>query len=338
MYTYSSPIKLTNRVRAHWSWLLPVAFTGSLAYFLMSVYRADGNLISFFRGRNSIRNLELFLFYYIPFECISIAIFILLVKWYHNVFAIRVVQPNVASLFRYQLLMLPLVAGSIFVFGPITNTIRYVIISCPDCSWQHYFPEFFMTSRMYFNYLLPILITGYAIVNVDLFASYEEYQQQQFNAQLDKLAHQPVAVVPLPDAKTERVYLDAFDENGQTRLCLRDVYYVEVESKSYLAYTRGQTYRIRFNLAELEAELPAWQFYRINRSVMINLAHVRNYSFWENDKYIVRLTDTKTEFVMQRARLTEFKKRLDAYNFTSSVDQGVTEPMGHPVGQSSTGN
>jgi DNA-binding LytR/AlgR family response regulator len=83
-----------------------------------------------------------------------------------------------------------------------------------------------------------------------------------------------------------------------------------VEEKNYRAYTLGKTYDIRKTLAELEAELDPAQFFRVNRAVVINLRFFKNYSFWENDKYIIRLSDDKTKFVIQRARLRELRARL----------------------------
>ena len=44
--------------------------------------------------------------------------------------------------------------------------------------------------------------------------------------------------------------------------------------------------------------------------MLVNLACVRNYSYWENDKYIVRPDDSRTGFVMARARLVELRARL----------------------------
>ena len=44
--------------------------------------------------------------------------------------------------------------------------------------------------------------------------------------------------------------------------------------------------------------------------MLVNLTCVRNYSYWENDKYIVRLDDDRAEFVMARARLAELRARL----------------------------
>ena len=44
--------------------------------------------------------------------------------------------------------------------------------------------------------------------------------------------------------------------------------------------------------------------------MLVNLACVRNYSYWENDKYTVRLDDGRAGFVMARARLVELRARL----------------------------
>lgn len=51
-------------------------------------------------------------------------------------------------------------------------------------------------------------------------------------------------------------------------------------------------------------------FVQINRSVIINLRELLNYSFWENDKYIVRMKDSDKEFVMSRLRLKKIKDKL----------------------------
>ena len=99
--------------------------------------------------------------------------------------------------------------------------------------------------------------------------------------------------------------LTVFDAEGETVLPVRELRYVEVAArKQYRAHDRqGRAYDLRLTLAELEAAFAPCLFFRLNRSVLVNLACVRNYSYWENDKYIVRLDDGRAEFVMARARL-----------------------------------
>ena len=61
----------------------------------------------------------------------------------------------------------------------------------------------------------------------------------------------------------------------------------------------------------LEKELDQ-NFISINRSTLINLAYFKDYSFWENEKYIIRMTDGQ-EFNSTRERLKLLKVRLKAY-------------------------
>ncbi len=300
-------IKLSHRVYANWRILVTLATLGSIIYLLMAVQGTPGNIVSFLKGNNGLYNLQMFFFYYVPFECISIAIFIWLIPVYHRLIKRTYVRPTLPGLLRYELLLLPLILGSVLIFGPITNTVRYLVINCPVYSWQNYFPEYFMTSRMYFKYLLPMLVIGYTLINTNLFLSYQAWQQQTKPSGNDLPITDPVV---LDDVAVSHNYLDVYDQEGQTLLALQEVHYIEVKAKNYIAFTADQAYRIRATLAKLEAALPICQFYRINRSVIINLKYVKNYSFWENDKYIVRLKDNGKEFIMQRARLDEFRKRL----------------------------
>ena len=64
-------------------------------------------------------------------------------------------------------------------------------------------------------------------------------------------------------------------------------------------------------LSELEEILVPKGFLRINRSVIINRAYVHNYSFWEYDKFILRMKDEAiTEFIVSRDRMKQIKGQL----------------------------
>ncbi len=60
--------------------------------------------------------------------------------------------------------------------------------------------------------------------------------------------------------------------------------------------------------------------------MLINLHYVRNHSYWENDKYIVRLTDSQTEFVMARSRLRELRRRLSELAAAPDAPAAAAEP------------
>ncbi|WP_408629610.1 LytTR family DNA-binding domain-containing protein [Aquimarina algiphila] len=66
------------------------------------------------------------------------------------------------------------------------------------------------------------------------------------------------------------------------------------------------------NLSTLEKELDK-NFIKVNRSTIINLVFFREYSFWENEKYILRMKDGE-EFSVTRERLKSIKARIVFYN------------------------
>jgi two-component system LytT family response regulator len=203
--------------------------------------------------------------------------------------------------------------------GPLTNTLRYVVLFYPAYDWGAYFPEYVLTGRMYANYVLPCLLVGYGLVNGNLFLDYNDYQKRQLTAVQPGGLAQASGLEPISPESAYLTHLEASDAEGEALLRVSEIWYIEVDKKQYLAYTAGQTYQLRRSLADLEACLSPYQFYRLNRSVLVNLAYLKNYSYWEHDKYIVRLKDDKTEFTMQRTRLKALKERLPmAESFVAS--------------------
>ncbi|MEO9870194.1 MAG: LytTR family DNA-binding domain-containing protein, partial [Ekhidna sp.] len=151
------------------------------------------------------------------------------------------------------------------------------------------------STTLYFNYLTPVLLIGYVTINVNLIYLY--------NSQLGETKQD------LHEAKKMKVKnrLWASDEFGELFLDTDKVHWVERDSRKTYAFTDDEKYRLKENITELEEKLDPNTFIRINRSAIVNLEYVLNYSFWENDKYIVRIKDSDKEFVMSRERLQKVK-------------------------------
>ena len=300
-------IPLTFRIRRQWRLFLLTTLVGIFMYQFTTLQRGDGGEFASLTRGNLLHYLKTLVGYYYLFELVSVFIFVRLTVWY-----VRLVQPapleaSIKAVLWYELKFLPLVMLAIPVFGPVTNTLRYLAVFYPGYSWATYFPEYFFTGQMFNNYFVPFLVFGYGFLNLNLFLDYNDWQRQR----LESLAQSaPSFAPPTEPEATGLTQLEASDAEGETLLPVGDVLYFEVEQKTYVAYTLGRTYIIRKTLTELEAELNPQQFYRVNRSVIVNLAFVKNFSYWENDKYILRLTDNKTEFVMQRTRLKGLKERM----------------------------
>ncbi|MBX2929848.1 MAG: LytTR family transcriptional regulator [Saprospiraceae bacterium] len=296
-------IPVDFRVGKGWKWLL-YTILGILLYQLMTLQRPGFGEFRLLLEGNVLAWLRSLLLYYFVFELVSVFIFLRLTRWYFWVAGISEIELSVRGLALYQLRYLPLVLGSIFTFGPVTNAIRYAVVFFPDYEWSAYFPEYFFTARMYVNYLVPFLIFGYVILNVNLFLNYNDWQKARFKNLSEGLNTTGTA--------RYLQHIEAKDEQGAALLPVENVWWFEVEGKNYKAFTNGKTYDIGMTISELEQALDPEKFFRVNRAIIVQLRFVKNYSFWENDKYILRMTDERTEFVMQRTRLKALKGRLGA--------------------------
>lgn len=295
-------IRVDFRVGRGWAWLV-YTLIGILLYQLFTLQRPGfGEFRLLLEGR-IFEWLRSLLLYYFVFELLSVFIFLRLTLLYFSLGRLDEVELSFKGWVLHQLRFLPLVLTSILVFGPITNGLRYLVVFFPDYVWAEYFPEYFFTARMYVNYLLPYLVFGYLILNFNLFLNYNEWNKERFSRLSEALQ--------TPEAPKYLQYVQAGDDEGTLLLPVDQVWWFEVEGKNYMAVTNGKTYGIGLNISELEEQLDPELFFRVNRAVLVQLRFVKNYSYWENDKYILRMNDDKTEFVMQRTRLKTLKERLN---------------------------
>lgn len=63
-------------------------------------------------------------------------------------------------------------------------------------------------------------------------------------------------------------------EDGQARIALTDIYYIESQNHWMVFHTAGGEYRIRGTMNEMEARLRTDGFARVNRSFLLNLLYV----------------------------------------------------------------
>lgn len=300
-------IPLTFRLNRNWKQILFTTLLGITFYQIINLLRPEyGELKPLFEGR--IKDyLKDFLGYYLFFEWISVIIFIGLNFTYTTFFKMRSLKPGWKALFIYNIKYLPLIIFSIFIFAPITNGIRYLAFHFPHYSWNEYFPEFFFHAEMYRRYFVPLFFLGLGYLNYNIFLDYNDWQKIRFREKLKQKKEVNDKYLKL---------IEAFDNQGDTILNTQSVWWFEVENKSYFAHTSSKVFTIKKTISELEEELKPSDFFRVNRSIIINLAHFKNYSHWEYDKYVVRLNDNKTEFIMQRSRLKDLKEKLSVIKIT----------------------
>ena len=257
--------------------------------YLSISYFHPSNNYWIFDGSFSWSNfLQFFLIDQLVIECFTFFIIAQLIILYSKIFKIDTCQLNSRSILIYQLKYLPLFSLSFLVFNPVSQSLRYLYHYYPDLDISIYFDDYFYNLRLYLTYLFPAWGGGYLLLNYNLYRNYKE----GLNAK------------PQQIEKDKKIELSgAF---GKVLVSIKEIKYLKRENRINYVFTAKDQLRTSKNLKEMASTLEDFDFIQINRSVIINLAYLDNYSFWENEKYIIRLVDGE-EFVASRARINQMK-------------------------------
>jgi len=230
-------------------------------------------------------------------ECCTVAITFFLIRYYARKVGLLEVRLMPRDLLYYELKFLPILAIAFLFFAPFSLSARFLLHYFPNLDHTIYFQEYFYSLKLYLNYLPSVLLTGYIIINVNLLRNYN-----------DQLGQTKVDL--LHSTQQVKTRLLASDEIGEVFLEVDQLLRIERSERKTFAHTSDGKYRLKENISQLESKLDPHKFVRINRATIIHLADLLNYSFWENDKYIVRLKSTDKEFLMSRDRLKKVKDLL----------------------------
>jgi DNA-binding LytR/AlgR family response regulator len=90
-----------------------------------------------------------------------------------------------------------------------------------------------------------------------------------------------------------------------------DIIYFSAYGNTIFCKTLIQRYEVQKKLYEIEEELKASGFIRINKSIVINIQKVGEIIPWFSGKLLLRLKDGKEELEVSRNYVRDFKKYLD---------------------------
>lgn len=100
---------------------------------------------------------------------------------------------------------------------------------------------------------------------------------------------------------------------GNIRLKLDDISYIETDAHVQVFHVGNKTYRIYKKLEEVEKELSGYGFVRIHKSFVVNLGYVKKIS-----SYRLYLS-TGEDFSVPRNRYNEVKRRFALYKGRGSL-------------------
>lgn len=276
-------------------------------------------------------------------EIVTVIILNTLLNQQHVYLRLNSVGVTLRDISRYELSFLPTILLSFFVFNPITETLRFFLESYPDYTlttyWETYLSGTF-TISVYLRYLVPIFFIGYVTLNISLVSDYLKQRQAAQEAAESKAAkavEQAQAFIAAQSNSLNNVtspYLTSLkgkNSQGELDFPVEDVYFFTIEDRYYYAQLEKGQYLVTKTLNDLETELDPTRFFRIKRDYIVNRQSVLNYAYWENGKYIVRLsTPDRHEIVVPRARMQEFREWLQG-NTPSNNQQPYADTSPDPV-------
>ncbi|SIQ77033.1 LytTR family DNA-binding domain-containing protein [Halanaerobium kushneri] len=98
------------------------------------------------------------------------------------------------------------------------------------------------------------------------------------------------------------------DENYEI-INYQDIILFEAQNSIIYARTKAKKYRLKEKLYQLEDELAAEGFIRINKSEIVNIIHIKEIVPWFNGRLLLKL-DIKKEIEVSRSYAGDFKKYL----------------------------
>lgn len=105
---------------------------------------------------------------------------------------------------------------------------------------------------------------------------------------------------------TAKKYFTLKDNEGMHRLCYDDILYIESQKHYIYFHCNKETYRMRESLEEIQNEFLTFGFAKINRSIIVNLVKVSDYSHTDvtiKDEVLPLSRVYKSEFLRD---LTQF--------------------------------
>lgn len=124
--------------------------------------------------------------------------------------------------------------------------------------------------------------------NIIFITAYDEFVYEAFEVRAHRFLKKPINREKLFEALDECINTNAL--NGTVVIKINDeaqvfradeIYYLEVSLKNTFVHTKQDTFKCHKTIASFEDELAPLHFFRIHRSFIVNLAHVKSY----NSKY-----------------------------------------------------
>ncbi|WP_301108307.1 LytTR family DNA-binding domain-containing protein [Sporosarcina sp.] len=136
------------------------------------------------------------------------------------------------------------------------------------------------------------------------------YDEEQLRQAIERVgeALYPATSIELP----KRIDRLPVETEGEIHyIAVHDILYVHREEKWTKIVTFSRDYETRMTLKELEGKLIPSSFFRIHKSIIVNLAHVIRLTPWFNGAYQLELDRRPEKLSVSRNYVKELRHRLE---------------------------
>ncbi|PIC96980.1 DNA-binding response regulator [Sporosarcina sp. P26b] len=139
-----------------------------------------------------------------------------------------------------------------------------------------------------------------------LLKPYDEDQLRQTIERVEELLHPPIATLP------KRIDRLPVETEGEIHyIPVQDILYVHRDDKWTKIVTVAKDYETRMTLKDLEQRLIPASFFRIHKSIIVNLAHVSSLTPWFNGAYQLEIDQRAEKLSVSRNYVKELRQRLE---------------------------
>ncbi len=109
--------------------------------------------------------------------------------------------------------------------------------------------------------------------------------------------------------KAQKNAVVGYDKDNLYRLQATDIYYFEAVDNKVFIYCKKDIFESKQKLYEIEKELLARDFFRVTKSIIVNLTKIKYVSPAFNGRFEATLLNGE-KIIISRQYVPEFKKRL----------------------------
>ncbi len=155
---------------------------------------------------------------------------------------------------------------------------------------------FFLNKSIYLAYLFPTFLIGYGLLTRGIILG-------------QSIQTQPPTKDTKPEEPSHKMLL-VKNQEGEKYISTSELAVIGRTDRKYWVRTNDhKVFSTNLSLATLEELLPPQLFIRINRGTILHLSLIETFSYWENQKYILK-TKHGDEFTVSRERMKFIKKKI----------------------------